>query len=124
MNHTPGPWKAKGKNGKYDNRKNKYWLDSNTGSTSAAPITLADGTVIALVVESGDNVLAENEFDSNAALIAAAPELYSMLAELVTASNAMKAPLDIRGDEPVKRYAYAMKQASSLLHKLEKGDQL
>lgn len=79
-NWTPGPWKAKGADGKYDNRRNNWSVDNDEYSSATwCPITLDDGTVIACVVHGSDSFHDEGDVDENAALIAAAPELYAVL---------------------------------------------
>lgn len=79
--HTPGPWTAKDELGKYDNSMNSWTVeDEDATSSSCAPITLADGTVVAFAVESDDvyTFVSSDQLDANASLIASAPDLFEV----------------------------------------------
>lgn len=81
--YTPGPWFGL-VDGKYNNSKNNWRAeDEEAGCSEAAPITTQDGTVIALVVASGDTYFYEDRVSDNARLIAAAPDLLEALQKAV-----------------------------------------
>lgn len=79
--HTHGPWIARGADGRYNNARNSWHVEDEEALASVcAPITLANGTIVAFVVASGYNYAEVHpEFDANARLIAAAPALYGFV---------------------------------------------
>lgn len=75
---TVEKWKAKGEDGKYDNRKNSWHVEDMEATCSvAAPITTEDGTVVAFAVDSSDDVLFPSVSD-RVNLIAKSPELLEL----------------------------------------------
>lgn len=75
--HTPGPWKATNKQGRFLSDKTK-WVAEYDGEVecfSSAPV-LAGKTTVALVVSVG---WGDAELEANAHLIAAAPALLEAL---------------------------------------------
>jgi hypothetical protein len=76
---TPGPWFGM-IDGKFNNKKNSWSLDDDDAACSeCAPVTLADGKVVAFAVASDDVVFCDDRVTANANLIAAAPDLLEAL---------------------------------------------
>lgn len=76
---TKGPWIGKSGSGKWPSM-GAWSVDNDTaGSHSAVAISSKKG-VVCLVVQKG---LGDSPMDENASLIAAAPEMYEMLEEIL-----------------------------------------
>ena len=78
---TAGLWKAKGADGRYDNRKNSWTVeDEESACSTCIPITTADGDIIGFAVASSDDYFSDDsEIEANAEVMAAAPQMINLL---------------------------------------------
>lgn len=110
MTHTPGPWHRGS-----DFNDNRFVIFSETGRMRLEP---GQGTVL-YSIANVFNAFSENEDDANARLIAAAPELYDSLKELLEICRVKCSPHDEQ-ILPNKTNHDAMLDACDVLDRIRK----
>lgn len=110
MTHTPGPWHRGS-----DFNDNRFVIFSETGRMRLEP---GQGTVLYSIAKVVD-CFSEDEDEANARLIAAAPELYDSLKELLEICRVKCSPYDEQ-ILPNKTNHDAMLDACDVLDRIRK----
>jgi len=93
--HTPGPWVARNKRGKFVNHAWRVHDEAKGICSSVAAPIAADGHVIAFAVCSSKSYEIDlSELESNIRLIAAAPDLLAALIGVVRVADRATAEFD------------------------------